>query len=353
MDFALSTEQQDLADAERSWLVKHDPILARRESIDDVPAPIPAAARKHVVESGLASLLTDEVGATHVDLLVIVEAHGWAGSALPVAELAIAAAALEAIDDPHWAEVAAGEQVAIPVLSPRTDSLAVEVVGGGLRLRGTTAPAAGLADAERIVLLARTADGTDVAAAIPVADAGIRMLDTLDLTRSWGVADLDCTVADWAELPAGESSRLADQLATHRAIDALGAADRLLQMTVDYAGQRTQFDRPIGSFQAVKHHLANMALGVEASRSVLWAAAVALDEEDGPDGAGTRARAVSAAVAYACKATSQVAQLALQVHGGIGFTWEHDVHLLIRRIKVDELLDGSVADHRRRLVALS
>ena len=134
--------------------------------------------------------------------------------------------------------------------------------------------------------------------------------------------------------------------AVHRALDALGAAARLLEMTVAYAGQREQFGAPIGSFQAVKHHCANMEVSVEAGRSALWAAALALDDRS----AGTRSHAVSAAVAYTKSAASQVAGTALQVHGGIGFTWEHDLHLSLRRIKVDEALDGTVTEHRAALV---
>jgi alkylation response protein AidB-like acyl-CoA dehydrogenase len=117
-------------------------------------------------------------------------------------------------------------------------------------------------------------------------------------------------------------------------------------MTVSYAGQREQFGVPIGSFQAVKHHCADMALMVEAGRSVCWAAALALTRDTGDE-----QRVVSAACAYAKSAASRVARTALQVHGGIGFTWEHDLHLLLRRIKVNEAFDGSVRAHRAALVA--
>jgi alkylation response protein AidB-like acyl-CoA dehydrogenase len=184
---------------------------------------------------------------------------------------------------------------------------------------------------------------------LPVDTVTVRTLETLDLTRSWSVADVNLTLDEgaWSALQPGTAAFVHDALATFRAVDALGAAARLVDMTVEYAGQRTQFDHPIASFQAIKHHCANMALSTEASRAALWAAAVALDGAD----ADARARAVSAAAAFTGDGASATAQTALQVHGGIGFTWEHDVHLLIRRIKVDELLDGSVSYHRRRLVS--
>jgi alkylation response protein AidB-like acyl-CoA dehydrogenase len=171
-------------------------------------------------------------------------------------------------------------------------------------------------------------------------------LTTLDLTRSWARLELDVTTEDWTELPRGTVGLLRDALAVHRAFDALGAASRLLDVTVSYAGQREQFGTPIGSFQAVKHHCADMALAVEASRASLWAAALALDTTSG----SARSRAASAAAAYAKSAAARVAGNALQVHGGIGFTWEHDLHLFLRRIKVDEAFDGTVAQHRAALV---
>ena len=347
MDFALSTEQLDLAGAERAWLAKHDPILHRRADIDDGPARIPADARKHIVESGLAGLLTEAAGGTNVDLLVLTEEHGRAGSAVPLAEIAVAAAILERVGHPAAVAASAGEVIVIPVASAGT--LAVRVAGDTLHISGTTSPATGLVDADHILLLAETDDGREVAAVIGAGDVTVSPADTLDLLRSWAKVEVDLTLGvwQWSFLPAGTTRAVCEQIAVFRAVDALGCADRLLAMTVGYAGQRTQFGSAIGSFQAVKHHLANMAVAVEASRATLWAAALALDEKEGPE----RTRAVSSAVAFACRNASDVGQLALQVHGGIGFTWEHDVHLLIRRIKVDELLDGSVREHRRRLVS--
>ncbi|MGW0357072.1 MULTISPECIES: acyl-CoA dehydrogenase family protein [Nocardia] len=354
MDFALSAEQEDLAAGERAWLVKNDPIAARRPSIDDGPARVPDLAARHVVESGLVGLLTAETGGTHVDLAVLVEEHGRAASAVPLAELALATAALDTLDHPlHTLATANAEgKESVPLALTSVDGapLTVEISGTELRITGTTAPATALLDATGFLVAAPTSDGREVLVHLPAnsAGAGVRTLETLDLTRSWSVIELDVTVPGqrWTTVPAGTVPALADALAFYRKMDALGAAERLVEQTVEYAGQRTQFGQPIGSFQAVKHHCADMALRTEAARASLWAAAVALDGAD----AARRATAVSAAAAYAGEATSTVASLALQVHGGIGFTWEHDLHLLTRRIKVDELLNGSVSWHRRRLV---
>ncbi|PBC56382.1 acyl-CoA dehydrogenase family protein [Rhodococcus sp. ACPA1] len=350
MDFALSDEQVALAETERAWLAKNDPLLVRRPTIDDGPARIPQGALRHIAESGIIGLLTSDLGGTHVDLLVLCEEHGRSGSSVPLAELTIACRLLEQIGHPTLEDAASGESLTVPAVgSLEAPALHAGIEGTSLRLHGTTAPVTGLVDAQRVLILASTTDGTEVAAVVSVDAVTIRTLETLDLTRSWAVADLDLTLdtGEWSAVPAGTLAFIQDELATYRSTDAVGAASRLLDLTVEYAGQRTQFDRPIGSFQAVKHHCADMALSVEASRAALWAAAVALDGTD----LEVRTRAVSAAAAYAGEGTSTTAQTALQVHGGIGFTWEHDVHLLIRRIKVDELLDGSVRYHRRRLIS--
>ncbi|MFE4499107.1 acyl-CoA dehydrogenase family protein [Rhodococcus sp. NPDC056743] len=349
MDFALSDEQVALAEAERAWLVKNSPLMERRPLIDDAPARVSPARLRRLAESGLIGLLTTEMGGTHVDLLVLAEEHGRAGSPVPVAELAAAARLLEQIGHPALDETTEGASLVVPALSsPEDSALHATVEGTSLRVQGTTAPITGLIDAHRLLLVTSTIDGAEVAAVVDIAAVNTRVLETLDVTRSWTVAEVDLTfeAGEWTLLSSGTVGFVRDQLATFRAVDALGAAEALLALTVEYAGQRTQFGQPIGSFQSVKHHCANMALSIEASRAALWAAAVALDGKD----PGVRARAVAAAAAFTGDGTSSAAQTALQVHGGIGFTWEHDLHLLIRRIKVDELLDGSVSYHRRRLV---
>lgn len=325
MDFGLTGEQDQLAEAERAWLVRHDPLVRVRAALDTAPITVDPAAVAHAEESGLLTLLTPEIGGTHVDLAVLTEAHGYAASSLPIADLAIAALLLDiaGIDADGCSLIGlafAGEHAGTPV--PMAADMAAIAVA---RQDG---------DKEYISVLT---------------EPSLVSMSTLDLTRSWARLDpdLDDTAYEATELPAGTLAAARDALAVHRAFDALGAAARLLDMTVEYAGQREQFGAPIGSFQAVKHHCANMVTAVEASRAALWAGALALDTEVGAE----RSRAASAAAAYAKSSAARVAGDALQVHGGIGFTWEHDLHLLLRRIKVDEALNGTVADHRAALVS--
>jgi alkylation response protein AidB-like acyl-CoA dehydrogenase len=128
------------------------------------------------------------------------------------------------------------------------------------------------------------------------------------------------------------------------AVDATGAAEQALEATAFYARERMQFGKPIGSFQAVKHHCANMAVNVAASRAATSAAAAELDGD-----AATWAHTAGITASYVGPACSEVCALALRVHGGIGFTWEHDTHLQLKRVKLDEVLFGTPAWHRRRL----
>jgi alkylation response protein AidB-like acyl-CoA dehydrogenase len=338
MDFGLTDEQDQLAEAERAWLTRQDPVSRVRATLDSAPITIDPAGVAHAAESGLLALLTPEMGGSHVDLGVVAEVHGSALSSLPIADLAVAAWVLDTVGMPHAQAAAAGEALVGLTFGPTVDSR-----GGALRLTGVSSPVPMAADMDAIAVAGLVGEREYLTVLTAPAQSA---MTTFDLTRSWARLDLDVTIDEWTELPPGTLALLRDALAVHRAFDALGAAARLLDTTVSYAGQREQFGAPIGSFQAVKHHCADMALAAEASRATLWAAALALDTTSGAE----RTRAASAAAAYAKSAAARVAGTALQVHGGIGFTWEHDLHLFLRRIKVDEAFNGTVAEHRAALV---
>jgi alkylation response protein AidB-like acyl-CoA dehydrogenase len=133
----------------------------------------------------------------------------------------------------------------------------------------------------------------------------------------------------------------------------LGMAQRLTESSVAYAKERKQFDRPIGSFQAIKHVLADMAVRVEIARAAVYAAGAYLDAPDLESGEpGGLARAVSVAKVMAGEAAVRNGKDAVQVHGGMGFTWEVDVHLYLKRAWVLETHFGSVDAHCDALVAL-
>ncbi|MDX6285199.1 MAG: hypothetical protein QOG53_684 [Frankiales bacterium] len=172
-------------------------------------------------------------------------------------------------------------------------------------------------------------------------------LPSMDQTRRVGRIDV-------AKLTGGVQvggEDLADDLldagATLYAAELLGAAQRMLETSVDYAKVREQFGRPIGSFQAVKHRCADMLVDVEGMRSAVWYAAWAVDTQ-----ADDRSLAASTAKAWASDAGMRVMNSALQVHGGIGFTWEHDLHLYLKRAQLDSVTFGDAAYHRERIARL-
>jgi len=143
-------------------------------------------------------------------------------------------------------------------------------------------------------------------------------------------------------------SRVIDAAAVLLAADCLGGAQRALDMAVEYAKAREQFGRPIGAFQAVKHMCAEMVSEIEPARSLLWYAAYAYDHET-----RNAARAASMAKARLSDVYSRTTNRAVQIHGGIGFTWEHDIHLWFKRAKWNEAAFGDATYHRERLAELA
>jgi alkylation response protein AidB-like acyl-CoA dehydrogenase len=143
------------------------------------------------------------------------------------------------------------------------------------------------------------------------------------------------------------AARAIDRAATAWSAELLGASDRALEVSTEYAKVRKQFGRPIGSFQAVKHRLADAVVDVEGMRSTAYHAAWCLDA-DHPD----RSLAASMAKAWASDASHRVMATGLQVHGGIGFTWDHDLHLLLKRAQLDAASFGSAEWHRERMAGL-
>jgi alkylation response protein AidB-like acyl-CoA dehydrogenase len=168
----------------------------------------------------------------------------------------------------------------------------------------------------------------------------------IDMTRKLYSVQFDNAPAE----KIGETSALAralDIATVALAAEMVGGMQRTLDLTVEYAKARKQFGKPIGMFQAVQHHCADMYLETESSRSAVYYAAWAL-QENAPDAAS----AVSIAKMYASDASRTVGNRGIQVHGGMGFTWENDLHLYYRRAKASETFLGDATFHRERLARL-
>jgi alkylation response protein AidB-like acyl-CoA dehydrogenase len=173
--------------------------------------------------------------------------------------------------------------------------------------------------------------------------AHIEPFETLDATRRFGRVR-----AESGDPLVADPGHALDRICAGLAAENVGVAQRAMEMAVEYARDRKQFDRPIGSYQAVSHRCAQMLLEVESSRSAAYYAAWCADAE--PESLG---QAASMAKAYASDAAWRVCTSSLQVHGGIGFTWEHDLHFFLKRAKANGLMFGSAVEHRERVAQLS
>jgi alkylation response protein AidB-like acyl-CoA dehydrogenase len=201
----------------------------------------------------------------------------------------------------------------------------------GRRLTGTARWVPDLAAATSVAVAAG-----DAVFVVDVDAAGVTSapIEPIDHTRSFGTLVLDHV--DGEEVGPAPAAR--DLWALLLAADAAGVAAEALARTVAHAKNRVQFGKPIGSFQAVKHRCADMHLLVEGSLAAVRTAAATLDP-----------RAVSVAKSYAGDAAARVTADAIQLHGGIGYTWEHDCHLFLKRARLDQALGGDSRWHRRRL----
>jgi alkylation response protein AidB-like acyl-CoA dehydrogenase len=203
------------------------------------------------------------------------------------------------------------------------------------------------------VLVAADLDGEPVQFLVPSGIDGLthRRLSCLDLSRRMSRIELDGVAVPHDALVRGRNgiTPLERQLTIALALlaaDTVGAMHALFSMTVQYAKDRIAFGRPIGSFQALKHELADSAVDLETCKAGGTAVARAVDAH-APDAS----EVASIVAAYIAERSDELAQVALQVHGGIGYTWEHDLHLFMRRIRSNASLFGEAAWHRERVCA--
>lgn len=279
---------------------------------------------------------------------VVADAIARAGGARLQAEVLPALVAGEA--SAAWALAAtAGAGSPAAGVDARTDG------AGGLVLSGAKTAVLDVEPGGWLLVTASSPDGP--VQAVVAADApgvGIVALDSLDLSRRFSEVRLDGVVvaADAVLGDAGSTAALVDHqlavAATLLAAECVGAMDAEFAMTLQYAKDRIAFGRPIGSFQAIKHVLADTSLAVEMSKAITLAAARTLGSQDdhGP-------AAASMAKALVGDSAIDLAQNCFQVFGGIGYTWEHDQHLYLRRVTSDAGLFGDAAWHREHLCQLS
>ena len=373
VDFDLSGDQQALRDAAASLLDKmagSDALRARvgtgaivgtlpgagaasGDTTVDVPTGYDDAVWSAMADQGWLAIELPEddggLGLGMVELAVLCEEIGRRLVAAPFLSTIVALGALstdEARADAgtkEWREtLGQGDAVGCVAAAPGPNGLTVSGPEGQVRLSGQTPPVAYAPSADvAVVLAADGVYGVDLRA-----DGRPAPLSAMDRTRELGVLAFDGTPARFL---GGEEAAalLVDRAATLASAEMLGAADHVLALTVQYAKDRVQFGKPIGSFQAVKHMLADALVDVEGMRSTAYYAAWCAAAGD-----SERSLSASMAKAWCSDASRRVMAAGLQVHGGIGFTWEHDMHLYLKRAQLDQVSYGDAAAHRDRIATL-
>ena len=365
MNFAFTDEQEQLRDFVRSFLEEKSPETAVREQMDTEQGFDADVWAQMSEQMGLPALTIPEAyggqGFTRIEQVVVLEEMGRSLLCAPYFSSAVLAAnALmlcgdEAAKQTHLPQIASGETrgtLAFTEQNGRWDepgiTMAATAANGSWRLDGVKMYVLDGHTADLVVVAARAADGVSLFTVDPHAAGLTRTaLSTMDQTRKQAKLTFEGVEAtligeEGQGWPVLETAL--DLAAVALAAEQVGGAQRCLDMSVEYAKVRVQFGRPIGSFQAIKHKCADMLLEVESAKSAAyyagWCAAEMNDELP---------QVASLAKSYCSEAYFHAAAENIQIHGGIGFTWEHPAHLYFKRAKSSELLFGDPTYHRELL----
>jgi alkylation response protein AidB-like acyl-CoA dehydrogenase len=368
VDFALSEEQTTLQEVLRDFFDKKSPESAVREQLADPMGYDEALWRQMADQLGLQSLAIPEehggAGFSFVELGIALEEMGRAlvvspffASCVMAAQLLLAAADDDANKD-YLPRLASGELIGTVAIAedsgswvPADVTTTATETDGGWMLSGHKSYVLDGAVADVLLVAARTDDRLGVFAVDSAATGMTRVaLNTMDQTRKQARIEFDNTPARLiGSLDRGRHAieTMLDHAMIALSAESLGGTAKVLDMAVEYAKVREQFGRPIGSFQAIKHKCASMLVELESSRSAvyygLWA--VSAGDADVPKLASLTKAFCTDAYLYACGEN-------IQIHGGIGFTWEHPAHLYLKRAKNAQLFMGSSDWHRQRLADL-
>jgi alkylation response protein AidB-like acyl-CoA dehydrogenase len=349
----------------RRFLEDKSPMTEVRRLMETTEGYDPAVWKQMGEQLGLQAIAIPEeyggVGFGYVELTVVFEEMGAALLCAPYfSTVALATNALLSSGDESAKKdllpgIAAGETIATLALTEDTGrwdldgvTLAASATGGEWTLDGHKMFVIDGHTADLILVAGRTGKGVSLFAVESAATGLTRTpLATMDQTRKQARLEFSGTPARLVGEEGGAGpalSRTLDLAAVALAAEQVGGGQRCLDMAVDYAKTRIQFGRPIGSFQAIKHKCADMLLEVESAKSAAYYAgwAAAEDSEELPVVA-------SLAKSYCSEAYFHAAAENIQIHGGIGFTWEHDAHLYFKRAKSSELLLGDPSYHRELL----
>jgi alkylation response protein AidB-like acyl-CoA dehydrogenase len=363
--FARAPEQRALREVVRGLLGERADLAAVREAMSSGLGYDPALWRSLSTGLGLAGLgLPEESGGTgtgFVEVALVQEELGYALACSPFLScVVLAGSALALAGGPqaaqHLAAIVGGELIACLAVPDdgraRTGGLPLRATstGGRWSLHGEAPQVLGGASADLIVAFAETGEGPALFA-VPAGESGLirTAVAGLDLTRRAADLCFDGTPAQLVGFPAADGRALAAVLRRGEvalAAEMLGGARRCLDMSVGYAALRTQFGRPIGSFQAIQHKCADMFTGTYYLRPAVYYAAWAVSADvDDIDLVCSVVKAKASDV-YLDSATANI-----QIHGGIGYTWEHDAHLFLKRAAWSQSFLGGPEQHRRLIAA--
>ena len=368
MDFDLSEDQLALRKA-AATLLDAMASPARVREVAGTDAHVDATLWQAMAEQGWLSVDTPEdeggLGLGRVEVAVLGEEVGRHVAPVPFLGTNLVLGALRramsdgAADDTgpdtalgpsslgQWVEaLGAGDAVGALAWSSGADAPTATRRSGMWTVSGRTDPVVYASTADVVVTCASTDVGQLLFAVSLPAQRRPPAEPAMDRTRSVARLELGDEPAVCLGGP-DQVEAVIDAGAAALSAEMLGAADQVLQMTVAYAKDRVQFGRPIGSFQAVKHRCADMLVDVEGMRSAAYYASWAVGAGD-PDAS----TAASAAKVWCSDASRRVMASALQVHGGIGFTWEHDLHLFLKRAQLDQVSFGEARYHRERIARL-
>ncbi len=369
MDFGFNQEQEALRESVHEFLVKETPTSYARSMADD-DVGVTDAVWRSIAQLGWLGLTVPEEhggsGLGNLELVLVMAEMGAVVMPGPFMSTvclgvpAILAAGNDADKSELLPAVATGERRATVALCessgswhPDGVSLSARREGSGFKLEGEKLFVPDARSADDIIVVAALDEGFGLFR-VPAGHAGVSLeaMDTVDRTRKLDVVTLD-TMLDADNLlgraPVGREAleALLGVFKTALAAEMAGCARAVLDMSVDYAKIREQFGRPIGSFQAIQHKCADMKVDLENALSLVYYAAWAIDE--GQDDA---LMATAMCKAYASDACSRIVADGVQVHGGIGFTWEHDMQLYFKRVKAGEVTYGDGEENRELVASL-
>ncbi len=368
MELEFTADQEELRDSMRAVLSRESPVaLARRVVEHDDPADELWAT---MVGLGWPALTVPEadhgIGLGMIEAGILAEELGRViapGPLLPtVTQFVPVVRELGTATQRHrfLGAVAEGECRGSLAIAEQHGSYDPALTGATVAVDGDTAVLHGtkrfVVEGDRVdELVVVVRDGEALrAVVVPVADVTTTRVHTLDASRHLAHVDLDGVrvpvdrvLGDRGASDELGIARAVQEATVGLALEMVGTAQTIFDVTLEYAKQREQFGVPIGSFQAIKHKFADMIVSLERARATAYFAALTIAEDD-----ERRATATSVAKAAAGDCQRLLAKEGIQIHGGIGYTWEHDMHLYVKRIKSGEQLFGTASTHRARIAEL-